>query len=242
MINEYSLPEAISLHYLNRYIKFISSIKNTDNTSITEKHHILPKSMGGLDHPGNLIDLTPRQHYLAHWMLWKAYKSKQMTATFFSMNNRVNPYCQRNFIPNSRIYQKVREDFLKEISDSTSLLWQDPEYRRKHQVTNSSIKTRQLRSEKARELWKNLEYREKITLSRKKAWAEGRIHRDHSKCGNKGELNVAKRPEVRFKNTGKNHYSFREGFVRPTCPHCGLTSTPVNIKRWHGDKCKKFKS
>lgn len=33
----------------------------------------------------------------------------------------------------------------------------------------------------------------------KKAWDEGRVTRDHSKCGTKGELNPAKRPEVREK-------------------------------------------
>jgi len=40
---------------------------------------------------------------------------------------------------------------------------------------------------------------EKRGESIKKAWDEGRVIRDHSKCGLKGELNVAKRPEVREK-------------------------------------------
>ena len=77
MHNIYSFPPAISNHYLDRYVKFISNICNHKNI-MTESHHILPKSMGGSDHITNLIDLTPRQHYLAHWMLWKAYKSKEM--------------------------------------------------------------------------------------------------------------------------------------------------------------------
>jgi len=33
----------------------------------------------------------------------------------------------------------------------------------------------------------------------KKAWDEGRVHRDHSKCGKKGDENVACRPEVKEK-------------------------------------------
>ncbi len=205
----YDLPTPTSNHYLNKYIRFISSINNPNN-SITENHHILPKSMGGSDHSSNLISLTPRQHYLAHWMLWKAYKNKEMTVAFFSMSNRSNQYRKKDFVPNSRIYEKVRIDFLKEMSTSSKKLWGDSDYR------------------------------EKMIASRKNAWAEGRVNRDHSKCGKKGSLNVSKRLEVRLKNTGGNHYSRRAGYVRPSCPHCGKVSTPSNIKRWHGENCKKL--
>lgn len=41
--------------------------------------------------------------------------------------------------------------------------------------------------------------RQKLSLSLKKAWSEGRFKRDHSKCGRKGDLNPSKRPEVREK-------------------------------------------
>lgn len=235
----YDLPTPTSNHYLNKYIRFISSINNPNN-SITENHHILPKSMGGSDHSSNLISLTPRQHYLAHWMLWKAYKNKEMTVAFFSMSNRSNQYRKKDFVPNSRIYEKVRIDFLKEMSTSSKKLWGDLDYREKHRITNSTEKTHQLRSNKAKELWKDPEYREKMIASRKNAWAEGRVNRDHSKCGKKGSLNVSKRLEVRLKNTGDNHYSRRAGYVRPSCPHCGKVSTPSNIKRWHGENCKKL--
>jgi len=235
----YYLPTPTSTHYLDKYIRFISSINNPENV-ITESHHILPKSMGGGDHSSNLISLTPRQHYLAHWMLWKAYKNKEMTVAFFSMNNRSNQYRKKDFISNSKIYEKVRTDFIKEMSISSKKLWNDLDYREKHKITNSSEKTKHLRSNKAKELWNDPVYREKMTESRKKAWAEGRVNRDHSKCGAKGALNVAKRPEVRIKNTGDNHYSRREGYVRPSCPHCGKVSTPLNIKRWHGENCKKL--
>lgn len=41
--------------------------------------------------------------------------------------------------------------------------------------------------------------RKKRGASIKRAWDEGRFNRDHSKCGLKGDQNVAKRPEVRTK-------------------------------------------
>lgn len=222
---------------LARYYKFIKSISNLAN-EITETHHIIPVSMGGTNDSDNLIKLTPRQHYIAHWMLWKAYQTKEMTVAFFAMSNQNNQYQNRNYKVNSRIYEKLRLQFKTRISESTRNLWLNNEYRHKHEQTNQTKTTKLLRSKKAKELWQNPEYRQKLTESRKLAWSEGRVKRDHSKCGRKGDNNVSKRPEVREKNSGANHYSKREGFILPTCIHCGLTTTPTNIKRWHNDNCK----
>ena len=44
---------------------------------------------------------------------------------------------------------------------------------------------------------------EKKGKSIKKAWKEGRVIRDHSNCGTRGELNPSKRPEVREKMKNK---------------------------------------
>lgn len=51
-----------------KYLNHCKSIhENTDeNNTILEKHHILPKSLGGTDESSNIMKLTPRQHILAH--------------------------------------------------------------------------------------------------------------------------------------------------------------------------------
>lgn len=36
-----------------------------------EWHHVLPKALGGDDDPRNLVQLTYREHFLAHWLLVK---------------------------------------------------------------------------------------------------------------------------------------------------------------------------
>jgi hypothetical protein len=38
-----------------------------------EKHHIVPRCMGGSDEKDNLTALTFREHYIAHWLLSKMY-------------------------------------------------------------------------------------------------------------------------------------------------------------------------
>lgn len=41
--------------------------------SYTERHHIVPRCIGGSDDKDNLVDLTPEEHYLAHQLLVKMY-------------------------------------------------------------------------------------------------------------------------------------------------------------------------
>jgi len=57
---------------MNRYDKFINSLKKNRDLEIFEVHHIIPRCMGGGDNKSNLIKLTPREHFIAHLMLHRA--------------------------------------------------------------------------------------------------------------------------------------------------------------------------
>jgi hypothetical protein len=96
-------------HYLNRYLKFIDALKNQSIDGYSEKHHIIPRSMGGTDAKDNLINLTGRQHYLAHWMLWKAYGGS-MTRAFFMMSSVKKGSCR-----SSKRYDKARQEYAEEV-------------------------------------------------------------------------------------------------------------------------------
>lgn len=60
------------IKYLRLYIrlidKFKCSINNFDGI-ITEKHHILPKCMGGSNKVDNMVELPVRYHVMAHIIL-----------------------------------------------------------------------------------------------------------------------------------------------------------------------------
>lgn len=45
--------------------------------SIYHKHHIVPRHMGGLDDPSNLIELTVEEHALAHKKLYEKYNKPE---------------------------------------------------------------------------------------------------------------------------------------------------------------------
>jgi len=46
----------------------------------SEKHHIIPKCMGGLDDLDNITILTAREHFIAHSLLCKIYPTNYKLA------------------------------------------------------------------------------------------------------------------------------------------------------------------
>lgn len=50
-----------------------------------ERHHIVPRSMGGSDKQSNIVSLTARQHYLAHWLLYKVHRNSAMATAWYFM-------------------------------------------------------------------------------------------------------------------------------------------------------------
>lgn len=61
------------MDYIKQYNKLIERARNRKLESYTERHHIVPKSIGGEDTKENLVNLTAREHFIAHILLVKIY-------------------------------------------------------------------------------------------------------------------------------------------------------------------------
>jgi len=59
--------------YTSWYNALILRAKTRLLCGYKERHHIIPRSIGGDDSEQNLVDLTYREHFLAHWLLTKIY-------------------------------------------------------------------------------------------------------------------------------------------------------------------------
>lgn len=68
-----------------------------------EKHHIVPRSAGGTDDPSNLVYLTAREHFLAHWLLYRWLRTPAAARAFKLM---VHDQGRRR----GRDYSAARED------------------------------------------------------------------------------------------------------------------------------------
>lgn len=96
------------MNYQKIYDSLINKAKNRILDCYTEKHHIIPKCLGGSDEECNLVSLTGREHFLAHWLLYRIYPTNGSLATaFFFMSHCLNG--SRNYKVSSRAYQESRQ-------------------------------------------------------------------------------------------------------------------------------------
>jgi hypothetical protein len=110
------------MDFIKVYNQLISKrIKNPAESEYTEKHHILPRSLGGSDEPINIVELTAREHFICHALLAEAYPKEsfkwyKMNHAFMMMRATGN----RDRYINNRLYEKKRKDFSKVMSLSQS--------------------------------------------------------------------------------------------------------------------------
>ena len=109
----------------NKYLKWYNSIIANANTrtlsGYKEKHHIIPKSLGGSNDPSNLVSLTAREHFICHYLLTKMtsgdFKRKMIQAFFFMA---ADPSKTKNRYINSVFYEALKIDHAKSMSKSQS--------------------------------------------------------------------------------------------------------------------------
>lgn len=105
------------MNYDLHYNKLIQRAKIRSVAGYVEKHHILPKCMGGTDDPANLVNLTAREHFIAHLLLVKIYPQKYSLIKAVNMMCMANPRQDRSM---NRMYGWLKEKFSDEISRSQS--------------------------------------------------------------------------------------------------------------------------
>lgn len=99
-----------------------------------EDHHIIMKSMGGTNDKNNRLLLTSKEHYIAHYLLWKIYENNQTACAFFYMCNDGN---KTGIKISSRLYEEIREECAKISSKTLKSQWNNLESRKKLSIANS---------------------------------------------------------------------------------------------------------
>jgi hypothetical protein len=104
----------------NKYEKWYFQIvtRNKNNSGYVEKHHIIPRSLGGSNEVENIVKLTAREHFICHLLLRKMTSGnakKKMIYAAYMMYTVKNKFHKgnRDFIDakiNSRMYQAIKED------------------------------------------------------------------------------------------------------------------------------------
>lgn len=95
----------------NKYYKWYKELTSKTDRELdcyTEKHHIIPRSMGGLDTKENLVVLTAREHYIAHLLLTKCVTKEfygKMSSAYVMMATTKDKNQKRIFNINSKLFE-----------------------------------------------------------------------------------------------------------------------------------------
>ncbi len=108
------------MNYKRIYSEIMERAKNriVDVEEYYEKHHIIPKSLGGSDTEDNLVKLTAREHYIAHWLLAKIYENvdenaaKYKMASAFNIMHNISESNSKRYIT-SRGFEAMRKLWIK---------------------------------------------------------------------------------------------------------------------------------
>lgn len=95
----------------NKYTRWYYNIINSakENSSYVEKHHIIPKSLGGTNEASNIVKLTAKQHFVCHMLLIKMVPTK---LDRYKMACALNYMAQKNTKSSkgytSKSYEKIK--------------------------------------------------------------------------------------------------------------------------------------
>lgn len=221
------------MDYQKHYNNLIIRAKSRLLEGYVEKHHVIPKCIGGSDHLDNLVALTPEEHFLAHQLLCKIhpnnnkllYAAKMMTISTNGHkrnNNKLFGWIKRRISlcpaitrkprkketkPRNRNYIMSTEQKLK-ISNSLKAKNRRHSDTTKNRIRESVIKTKSLQKE--------LGFKRKPNTNKR---------RPHSS-------------ESRLKMSAA-HLGVPKPQRRIDCPHCNKTGAINNMHRYHFDHCPK---
>jgi hypothetical protein len=201
--------------YTTYYYNIINASKASPPIGYTEKHHIVPKSLGGSNDLSNLVRLTARQHYVCHLlltkMLPKSHHQKKLLHAFSAFLMRASPTNQREKIT-SKQYEMLRK------ARSESAKGHKPNLGHKRTIESKKNQSNTMKQKYASEKHPlhGLTYEQKYGPEEAQA-------RCNKLKGPRGPRLVKR--------------------LMPTlkCPHCSKIGGAGNMKRYHFDNCSAQK-
>lgn len=237
------------MYLINKYSKWYNSIiENAKSRHLTEgfeRHHIIPKSLGGSNLLQNIARLTPREHFVCHMLLTKMTQGENKAKMVNAALRLANDHKGRCI--NSRIYALIKRERAKYLSETT----RGPNnnfFGRKH-----TEETRKKMSESRRKWSYTEEHLEKFRgraspmagkthseKTRERLSEVGKLRKPTQATKEKTSATLLALNLKRSDETKEKMRQSKLGIVHPrkTCEHCGKETTVAMFARWHGDNCR----
>lgn len=125
------------MDYAKHYQLLVDRARNRVLDGYVERHHVVPRCIGGSEAMDNIVQLTAEEHYVAHQLLHKMYpKVKGLAYAMVCMTADVH-----GKRPNNRIYGWVRRRIALATKEQSDALWADEAYREKHKIAMQGVRS-----------------------------------------------------------------------------------------------------
>ncbi|HET8688594.1 MAG TPA: hypothetical protein VFM18_18425 [Methanosarcina sp.] len=212
--------------------------RNNPNYIPYDKHHIVPECFfinrsrkgqpgwieGNPEEQTNKVVLTPREHFICHWLLTKMTKGQGKALMVYALNGfkRSNNSVPYETKITSRVYENLKKEFSRIHSERLT---------GKKQSIESNIK----RSMAMKGKLFSEEHRTNISTA-----LTGKI-RSEIHCANLSAALKGKKlgPQSIEHKTARANALRGVPKAQITCPHCNKTGGISPMTRWHFDNCKQ---
>lgn len=207
------------MNYQRIYENLISTRKNrvSEDAIYYERHHIIMRSMGGSNDPENIVKLTAREHFLAHWLLWRIHRNREAAYAFKLMCEIVaNKKCF-----SSVAYSEIKKELSVIESSRAKEKWKNSTFDRekfsKRMKTFNASNNSELNKKNLSKWMKLRAQRGGLQLEKNPMY--GKKHSEASKNKNSHSVKLSRQNKV-------------------ACIYCKKEVDSANLNRWHNEKCR----
>jgi hypothetical protein len=106
------------MNYQKIYNNLINRAARRISEGYVEKHHIVPRCLGGTDAKENIVSLYPEEHYLAHLLLCKVNKGN--SKLLYAAMNMTSGSMINNGKRNNKAYGWLRRQYAESMSGNNN--------------------------------------------------------------------------------------------------------------------------
>ncbi len=246
------------MNYERIYKQLIESRKllnrKKDKSNYYEKHHILPRSLGGSNSEENLVLLTLKEHFVAHLLLIKITKGNDKRKMYAALS-MFSKHKLPNRIFSARQYAQIKEAVIKAnlgriVSKETR------EKLRQHNLGKIvSKETKKKQSEQIKKAYSEGRVKNKKGVAIHSQEFKDKISQRHlGKVISKETIQkrldtllikresgwvVSKETKKKMSEAKKGKIPWNKGkIINIACPICNKEGNFRVMRRWHFDNCK----
>lgn len=229
------------MNYHKLYNSIISRAIGRDIDGYTEKHHIIPKCIGGDDRPGNIAILTANEHYVAHQLLAKMYPNENGLWFALRMMSAGNSKHKRNNKQYAWVRKRAALAHSKQFKGTST---GGHKYTTGHTMSvgekngmygkSHTAATKHLMSEKASNRSDEAKHNMSVAASSRKYTPEGRKLLSDARKGAGNNMYG----KIHSNDTKQLMSAKAKNRPKVTCEHCNKTCQASMYTRWHGKNCK----